>query len=354
MATAIRRVAPRLRGLHVDVDSAKSADPSQARTPVISWRSQSHDFAAEIEHAASLLRAGKLVAFPTETVYGLGANALDGAAVARIFEAKGRPQTSPIIVHVSSMEMAQVVVAEWPPAAEFLAQKFWPGPLTLVLKKQPAVSRSGYRGTGYRWRAHAVASGRAGADRGRANSHRRAQCQSLHATFAHDGGACSRRVSAIASITSWTVDRAPWGSSRRCCRWLEIGLSAAAGRGFAAADRSGDRTGRSCRRRRRLRLIRRRGCIRGTTARVRSCCWYAMAQATRQVAELTCNWSNRREGGCTKLCACPPMPRNTPRGFIACCTSSMRTATTGLRWTLRRKLAEWEAVLDRLRRAATP
>ena len=62
---------------------------------------------AEIEHAAVLLRAGKLVAFPTETVYGLGANTLDEAAVARIFEAKGRPTSSPIIVHVSSIEMAQ-------------------------------------------------------------------------------------------------------------------------------------------------------------------------------------------------------------------------------------------------------
>ena len=93
----------------------------------------------EIRHAASLLRAGKLVAFPTETVYGLGANALDEAAVARIFDAKGRPTTSPIIVHVSSIEMARTVVAEWPPSAELLGQRFWPGPLTLVLKKQPAV-----------------------------------------------------------------------------------------------------------------------------------------------------------------------------------------------------------------------
>ena len=82
---------------------------------------------AEIEHAAALLRAGKLVAFPTETVYGLGANALDAAAVACIFEAKGRPSTSPIIVHVSSMEMVSKVAAEWPPMAQILAQKFWPG-----------------------------------------------------------------------------------------------------------------------------------------------------------------------------------------------------------------------------------
>jgi L-threonylcarbamoyladenylate synthase len=88
---------------------------------------------AKIEHAARLLRAGRLVAFPTETVYGLGANALDPEAVARIFAVKGRPATSPLIVHVASIEMAQFLVAAWPATAAGLAQKFWPGPLTLVL-----------------------------------------------------------------------------------------------------------------------------------------------------------------------------------------------------------------------------
>ena len=114
----------------------------------------------EIEHAASLLRAGKLVAFPTETVYGLGANALDELAVRRIFEAKGRPNTSPIIVHVSSVEMARSVVAEWPATAQLLAQKFWPGPLTLVLKKQPAISSmvtAGLDTVGVRMPSHPVA-----------------------------------------------------------------------------------------------------------------------------------------------------------------------------------------------------
>lgn len=114
----------------------------------------------EIEHAASLLRAGKLVAFPTETVYGLGANALDSYAVARIFEVKGRPTTSPIIVHVSNFEMVQAVAAEWPPAAQTLAQRFWPGPLTLVLKKQAAVPTlvtAGLNTVGVRMPAHPVA-----------------------------------------------------------------------------------------------------------------------------------------------------------------------------------------------------
>jgi len=87
-----------------------------------------------------MLRAGRLVAFTTETVYGLGANALDAAAVERIYAAKGRPATSPLIVHVASVEMAQSLVAEWPEAAERLAQQFWPGPLTLVLKKRLAIA----------------------------------------------------------------------------------------------------------------------------------------------------------------------------------------------------------------------
>jgi L-threonylcarbamoyladenylate synthase len=95
---------------------------------------------AEIERAGRLLRAGRLVAFPTETVYGLGANALDAAAVARIYAVKGRPAASPLIVHVASVEMAQSLVAKWPEAAEHLARKFWPGPLTLVLEKRLAIA----------------------------------------------------------------------------------------------------------------------------------------------------------------------------------------------------------------------
>jgi len=87
----------------------------------------------EIAQAAGLLRAGRLVAFPTETVYGLGANALDAEAVARIYAVKRRPATSPLIVHVASIEMAKSLVAAWPETAESLAKKFWPGPLTLVL-----------------------------------------------------------------------------------------------------------------------------------------------------------------------------------------------------------------------------
>ena len=86
-----------------------------------------------MDRAAQLLRRGRLVAFPTETVYGLGANALDPDAVARIYAVKGRPATSPLIVHVASIEMAQSLVSHWPNVAEILARRFWPGPLSLVL-----------------------------------------------------------------------------------------------------------------------------------------------------------------------------------------------------------------------------
>src|SRR5262245_6865855 len=92
-----------------------------------------------IDRAAVLLRAGRLVAFPTETVYGLGANALDAAACAGIFRAKGRPPTNPVIVHVASPIEAKQIVAAWPEAADRLAGRFWPGPLTLVLPKTNAV-----------------------------------------------------------------------------------------------------------------------------------------------------------------------------------------------------------------------
>jgi L-threonylcarbamoyladenylate synthase len=92
-----------------------------------------------IKDAAAKIRAGGVVAFPTETVYGLGANALDAAAVAKVFELKGRPGTSPLIVHVASTEMARELVTEWPSLAEELSAKWWPGPLTLVLPKKPIV-----------------------------------------------------------------------------------------------------------------------------------------------------------------------------------------------------------------------
>src|SRR4051794_10568595 len=92
-----------------------------------------------IARAAKMIRRGELVAFPTETVYGLGADATNPEAVARIYEAKGRPAINPLIVHASDMAMAQSCVASWPSQAEDLAQWFWPGPLTLVLPRSAMI-----------------------------------------------------------------------------------------------------------------------------------------------------------------------------------------------------------------------
>ncbi len=92
-----------------------------------------------VDRAAQVLKSGRLVAFPTETVYGLGANALDPEAVARIFEAKGRPGSNPVIVHVADSAQVVNVAAEWPETAEKLASRFWPGPLTLVVPKRSEV-----------------------------------------------------------------------------------------------------------------------------------------------------------------------------------------------------------------------
>jgi len=97
-----------------------------------------HPESSIIEHAAALLHAGELVVFPTETVYGLGANALEPSAVERIFAAKGRPFSDPLIVHIADQSTLERLVTHLPPQALQLAQVFWPGPLTLIL---PASSR---------------------------------------------------------------------------------------------------------------------------------------------------------------------------------------------------------------------
>jgi L-threonylcarbamoyladenylate synthase len=116
--------------------------------------------AAVIGRAAAVLRAGGLVAFPTETVYGLGANALDSSAVARIFTVKGRPANNPLIVHVADAAEAGAVAAEWSPTASRLAACFWPGPLTLVLPRRarvPDVVAAGGPTVAVRVPAHPVA-----------------------------------------------------------------------------------------------------------------------------------------------------------------------------------------------------
>lgn len=93
----------------------------------------------DIRKAAEILRNGGLVVFPTETVYGLGANALDPAAVRKIYALKGRPAGSPLIVHVAGIEQARELAAEWSEEADELAREYWPGPLTLVVPKKPVI-----------------------------------------------------------------------------------------------------------------------------------------------------------------------------------------------------------------------
>ena len=113
-----------------------------------------------IDRAAAIIRAGGVVAFPTETVYGLGANALDPAAIRKIYQIKQRPATSPLIVHVSSIEMAKDLTSSWPPAAQALANAFWPGPLTLVLPRSGVVPNeltAGLNTVGIRMPAHPTA-----------------------------------------------------------------------------------------------------------------------------------------------------------------------------------------------------
>jgi len=155
-AGQVRAPAPTWSSIHNNLQSDMAGARSESSDP------------AEIERGARLLRAGRLVAFPTETVYGLGANALDAAAVARIYAAKGRPATSPLIVHVASIEMAQSLVAKWPEVAERLARQFWPGPLTLVLEKRLAIANpmsdtipdivtAGLGTVGLRMPAHSIA-----------------------------------------------------------------------------------------------------------------------------------------------------------------------------------------------------
>jgi L-threonylcarbamoyladenylate synthase len=98
-----------------------------------------HPDAAALTRAAGCLRRGGLVAFPTETVYGLGVHALDRAAVQRLFAAKGRPASDPLIVHIDSLDRIHELVLSVPDAARDLAARFWPGPLTLVLPRSPQV-----------------------------------------------------------------------------------------------------------------------------------------------------------------------------------------------------------------------
>lgn len=115
--------------------------------------------AVDVEQAAAILRRGGLLGIPTETVYGLGANGLDTEAVAHIFEAKGRPQDNPLILHVPSAEWLERYCQHIPDAAYTLAARFWPGPLTMILERKPVVPdvvTAGLDTVGMRCPAHPV------------------------------------------------------------------------------------------------------------------------------------------------------------------------------------------------------
>ncbi len=115
----------------------------------------------QIEEAARKLKAGELIAFPTETVYGLGANALMGSSVAAIYQAKGRPSDNPLIVHIGDKEQVHGLVKEIPAVAEKLMDQFWPGPLTLIFEKKegvfPDVVTAGLSSVAIRMPDHPVA-----------------------------------------------------------------------------------------------------------------------------------------------------------------------------------------------------
>lgn len=113
-----------------------------------------------IEEAGAVIRGGGLVAFPTETVYGLGANALDADAVKKIFEAKGRPQDNPLIVHISDFDELPALVTEIPDIARKLMAKFWPGPMTIIFRKAgiiPYETSAGLESVGIRMPSNSIA-----------------------------------------------------------------------------------------------------------------------------------------------------------------------------------------------------
>src|SRR5260370_32113387 len=119
-----------------------------------------HPDPSTIERAAALLRAGEVVVFPTETVYGLGAAALQTGAVERIFAAKGRPFSDPLIVHIADEAVLEQLTTSIPPQAKRLAEAFWPGPLTVILPRSsrvPKLVTAGLETVAIRMPRHAVA-----------------------------------------------------------------------------------------------------------------------------------------------------------------------------------------------------
>ena len=145
------------------------------KTKVIRMNPQELDMEG-IREAGEILRQGGLVAFPTETVYGLGGNGLDPQASAKIYRAKGRPSDNPLIIHIADMEDLEKIVKEVPESAKKLASVYWPGPLTMIFQKSDIVP---YETTG-------------GMDTGRGRLCCGAQCQYIGSPESNDGFPCGR------------------------------------------------------------------------------------------------------------------------------------------------------------------
>ena len=143
---------------------------------------------ARLDEAAAVLRRGGLVAFPTESFYGLGADALEAVAVARVFSAKGRPETRPVLVLVDSIAMAERLVADLPDGVRALMVRHWPGPLTLVLTARPHVPAALTAGSGTVGCAHAGSRGRARARARRGAPGDGAEREPERRSAAHHGG----------------------------------------------------------------------------------------------------------------------------------------------------------------------
>ena len=145
----VGRILTRRHSVHVSEQHPGRSEIRPTHTPAL--------FEAAVRRATALLRAGEVVALPTETVYGLAANALEPRAVAKIFEIKGRPAHNPVIVHVADRELARRCAGAWPESAERLAAAFWPGPLTIVLPRGaeiPDIVTAGGETVGLRWPSH--------------------------------------------------------------------------------------------------------------------------------------------------------------------------------------------------------
>ena len=144
-------------------DAPVAADIGQAAAMILDMpdaKGPSPSSGTDIEKAAAIIRKGGVVAFPTETVYGLGANAFDANAVARIFEVKRRPRLDPLIAHVCNLEQVHLLAADFPPIAQDLANRFWSGPLTLVLPKRnnvPDIVTAGLPSVAMRMPDHSLA-----------------------------------------------------------------------------------------------------------------------------------------------------------------------------------------------------